>query len=334
MSREFDSLRKTSLLPDWITLEEDLGRNWLLVKAGTHGDERGEIEYVRSRMGEGDLPPGILPILANKEAADQGIRYTGTQQLMSWYPGRFPWQATQELTNEDQTAAGITWLIDQLASPSLVIDRHNTHRNDRYGFVGERTTAATLAAAHIMGHRVIELSRSSPLPNSTPDYIAVEEATYTDIESQKRHHEQVDRQLATIASLGYTGLTAYYYDESIGEQLTYYELVREICIVEPRTRTPNLPVLSILPELEAIEASADWGAEINLSQKARKTLGLHPTEQYYRCAPAYENWSPHIENTRIGISDDKKRRVCLGTILARRAMPRSLPGTDVLFFAP
>jgi len=297
----------------------------LLEMGGTHGDEQNQVAYIRDRMSPGGLPAGVLPIIANREAADTGQRYIGRRQLMAWYPGSFEGE-----THEERTAAGITWLIDRLNPNHLVIDRHDNSCSDRYAYFGYRTTPAAIAAAHIMTHTVAVVSGWSRFCTSAPRSLAVEEAVPPD--AAAHYHKEADLQIERLAQLGESGLTALYHDMRLGEEMQFFEILLEVNLVDLLTGAPNPKVLNILPELEALDLTEGWGAEINLSDQAKDALGIARNVQCFRDAGGYSNRSLVVANATLGVSDDTPRKAIWGAVMRKQLAPRPLPGTDLLTF--
>lgn len=273
--------------------------------------------------------PGVLPIIAHRVAANTGLRsLDGNQQLMAWYPGSFDGEAV-----EDRTAAGITWLTGQLAVDHLVLDRHDNSNSFRYACVGRVTTAAALAAAHIMHHEYIEFARWSKFRNTVPRGLCVEEAVPEDSTSRTAYFQEADRQLRQIAALGRAGLRDYYYDHSVGEQFTFLEILKEVAIADPQTKLPISEIIGILPELEAAAGEANtFAMPVELDTDIRKALGLPLDIGLWLNAGSYKNRSAVETNTRLGMADDRKRRVYWSGIMTQRSAPQPIAGTDLLTF--
>lgn len=329
MSREFDSLRETSQLPEWLTDEAMLSDYWLLEMGGTHGDEQAQVEYVRGHIENNLRLPGFLPIIANRKASDAQVRSMAAKQLMGWYPGDFDGE-----TNEARTAAGITWLSSQLSDNHVVIDRHDSSQGQRYMSMGVKVTPAALAAGFILGHRALEFTTWSTFCKVVPKGLAIEEPVPPNEQARTAYVDETDRRLKLISDLGYEGLKSYYYEHSVADQLIVFEKIREVNLVNPGTGEPDKQVLDILPELEAADSELPdgWGTEMPLSAKAREVLGLDPSVGYYRTEGGYRNWSAMVDNKSLGIPDDVQRRIGWSAILAKRSAPKALPGTDFLVF--
>jgi hypothetical protein len=338
MSREFDSLQKTSELPSWLTSEEQLAEYWLLEIGGTHGNESDHIDYIRSRLGKGAFPHGVLPVIANRAAADVGERYIDDEQLMAWYPGRFSWQAgpNERLTNEEQTAAGITWLIGRLAMKHLAIDRHQSNNQSaRFAAFGPRTTPAALAAAHLMRHTNMLCVPWSKFDQMAPRSLCIEEPVPEEPAAKHDYFQRADEQIRQIASLGEAGLAALYHDEQLWKDKNYYGSLTEIALVDPRTQAPLTSVLNVLKELEDIGSDAAFGDELDLTQRVREGLGLDPHEQYFINCVGYQNVSPQLSLpakvlSAAGLSEDRERRLYWGTLMTRGATPKIIAGSDFM----
>jgi hypothetical protein len=326
MSWQFESLTTTSELPDWIS-EEALSEQWLLLMGGTHGEEREQIEYVRSRMGYGYFSPGLLPIIANHLAAEHGQRSISTTQLMSQYPGNFDGD-----TNESRTAAGITWLIDQLNPERVVIDCHENSCGNRYFQIGSKVMPAALTAGRLLGHTNVWVYHWSKFSKLSPFAVQVEEATPRRQVDRIDYFAETDKQLQHIAKLGYKGLTAFFHDEAVSEQLHYLDFAAEPLLVNPRDRTPNWDILDILPELEGLGVENGDMTTITLSEKVQKILGLPPRRQYYAVSGGYDNRSAPVDNSTLGLSDDVERKLAWGDILMDRLPPRVDPISGALVF--
>jgi hypothetical protein len=156
-----------------------------------------------------------------------------------------------------------------------------------------------------------------------PHQVTAEEAVPQDHEQRKRYLEDAIGRHYMISLLGSTGLTELYFDKCLGEQITFYEAVGEVALVDFRTGVPNQAVLGILDELEACPVTK-WGEKIGLSANARQVLGLHPDREY--CASSdwgYKSHAAVVDNPRFNLPDNKQRRTLLGTILAE------LPGAPM-----
>ncbi len=224
---EFQSLQLHSGLPDWLRNEAELSTYWLLEMGGTHGDESDQVEVVRAHQQEDLGALGILPIIANKLAADRGIRYITdeeqSEQLMAYYPGDFHGHS-----NQDRTAAGITWLVNSLRDNHLVIDRHSSALGERYAAFGHITTPEAIAAGYVMGHDIGHIYRLAPFSRVIPESVSIEEAMPRDAEGRESYFKDTLEQLQLVAELGYAGLTALYYAEQLAERIIFSEMVTEI----------------------------------------------------------------------------------------------------------
>jgi hypothetical protein len=331
----FDSLRTYSQLPDWLTDEEMLPDHWLLVAGGTHGDERDQIELVRSWQAgppDGVTPdtlPGVLPVVANKAAADAGVRFIGNQQMMACYPGSFMPPAGDPGNNERRTAAGIHWLTRELSRHHLFIDRHDSAGGCRYAETGTRPTLAAIAAAAIMQHTAFVVADWSRFYNSVPRSLLVEEAVPPAGEPRELYIKQAQHQLETIVGLGYAGLTDLCRTESLLDGMRYYQNVREVLLVNPDTGQPDDRVLSVLPELEDYEAS-EWGAPIKLSARAIEALDLDPDLNYCVGNAGYDNWSRPVNIS--GLDDSRQRLLSWGELCTEIRPPQQIHGTEFVTF--
>lgn len=327
MSLEYESLQQTSQLPE--RLDEELLHNyWLLLMGGTHGNEQDQVEYVRGLVTANHCYAGLLPIIANRAAADSDQRSISKKQLMEWYPGDF-----SSTVNENRTAAGITWLLSKLAKNHLAIDRHSNPNRDKYMCVGSKTTPAALAAGRLLGQSNVQILGYSDFTNLEPSSLVVEDTLpYTGL-SLSESYEVLDRKMAEIAALGYVGLTNEYFDKNVASKLRFFKSEREILLADPYTHEPDMSVLSILNELESTVASNKWATEISLSDKALKALELKKLEdgqKYYVEAHNYRNCSPPMKNADLKLSDDKQRQLCWGVIMT--ASPPPTASDDYLVF--
>ena len=329
MSWQYESLSLTSELPGWIS-EADLDMYWLLELGAVHGKERRSKEIVREHQASVNCPSGVLPVIANHAAVEQDERFIDKPQLMAWFPGNFA-----GIANEDRTAAGISWLVDQLDPQHIVLDWHTNNNGTSFNGCGRRVSAAALAASYLLNPvPPVHFDAWSTFYQNIPRAASVEDGRSYDVASETARRQEIGQALATIIELRPKGLQELYFDEIV-HKLSFMQTILEVELVDPATYRPNPDVMAVLDELETCNLSEGNSGEIDLSLKARKVLGLQEDTRYFATSAHYHNQSPVIDSDALrldALPDGRQRLLAWGAIHALVQPPTREEDGDMVVF--